>query len=160
MPDSPFKLHTMLAELEASVPDLNLADALDVFDALEQANRDLADLRHTLAGQIAALMPGKTVTLHGHTYEKSGRWRRTGWDIEQLLPTVLDTRRFDKTTGELIEETDLQKVLHVWSLGGPRTTALRERGFAVEIDENGNRTDPLDEWCQATWAGWAIKRLS
>jgi hypothetical protein len=55
--------------------------------------------------------------------------RRSGWKTDDLRRVVLDSRRVDEN-GEAIDETPVDKLLHVWSLGAPRLTALRER----EID--------------------------
>lgn len=77
-------------------------------------------------------------TARGIEWSRSRAPRRTAW-TDELLPTVLDTRRADEN-GEVIEETPLEKVLHVWHLGAPRLTALRERGL-----------EP-DDFCHVTWA--------
>lgn len=61
------------------------------------------------------------------------RKARTKWDSPDLLRTVLDSRLVDKTTGVVKEESPLDRVLHVWNLGAPRATALKERG--IQIDE-------------------------
>jgi len=55
--------------------------------------------------------------------------RRSAWKSDDLRRVVLDSRRVDEN-GEAVDETPVDKLLHVWSLGAPRLTALRER----EID--------------------------
>lgn len=81
----------------------------------------------------------KTYTSRGVEWERSkGGPTRTGWQTQDLLAAVLDTRRFDDG-GDLIDETPLDKVLHVFNLPAPRATALRDRGL------NG------DEFCTVTW---------
>ena len=52
--------------------------------------------------------------------------RRSGWKTDDLRRVVLDSRRVDEN-GDAVEETPVDKLLHVWSLGAPRLTALRER---------------------------------
>ena len=64
---------------------------------------------------------------------------RTGWRKEELLEAVLDSRLVDPDTGAIADESPLERVLHVWNLGEPRSTALAKRGL------NG------DEFCHVTW---------
>jgi hypothetical protein len=53
----------------------------------------------------------------------------TQWRTDDLLQAVLDTRLVDSVTGEVTEETPLEKVLEVWNLPAPRLTALKNRGL-------------------------------
>lgn len=74
------------------------------------------------------------------------RKSRTKWDSPDLLRTVLDSRLVDKTTGEVKDESPLDRVLHVWNIGAPRATALKERGIQI------------DEYCTTeTRPGWTIE---
>lgn len=74
------------------------------------------------------------------------RSKRTEWDRDELVQTVLDSRLIDAHTGEVADETPLDKVRHIWNLGAPRLTALRDRGL-----------DP-DDYCHYVREdGWDIE---
>ena len=53
-------------------------------------------------------------------YEAHRKKSRTVWDKDALLHAVLDTRLVDTDTGEVVDPTPYDKVLHVWNLGTPR----------------------------------------
>lgn len=59
---------------------------------------------------------------------------------------VLDSRLVDKDTGEMKDETNLEKVRSVWGLKGYQAsiTALRDRGL-----------DP-SEFCEAEFRGFRL----
>lgn len=127
--------------------DAALVNMVDERQRLVAKIRDLHARVDVLTAEIAEAMPDKVVTIDelGLTIERHRATRYTQWDTEQLLPHVLDTRRIDESTGEIKDETPLDKVLHVWNLGAPRVTALRERGL-----------DP-DEYAQHRPAGWSLR---
>lgn len=71
---------------------------------------------------------------------------RVAWDTDSLRRAVLDSRIVDPETGEVQDESPLDRVLHVWNLGAPRVTALRARGI-----------DP-DEFCETKRKeGWKVE---
>lgn len=91
-------------------------------------------------GQYETIIEGVGVV------KRHKRKARTKWDSEDLLRTVLDSRLVDKATGEIKEESPLDRVLHVWNLGAPRATALKGRGIQI------------DEYCTTeTRPGWTIE---
>jgi hypothetical protein len=58
----------------------------------------------------------------------------------------LDTRLVDESTGEVLDESPLDKVLKVWNLGTPRKGILKERGIQA------------DEFCVTeNLNGWSIR---
>lgn len=100
---------------------------------LEEANRTLGVVRALLTPRVAKAMPDKQMTVSGAgTFEVHRKKSRTQWDKDDLLRAVLDSRIVNPNTGEVKEETPIEKVLHVWNLGAPRTTALRERGLSAD----------------------------
>lgn len=128
--------------------EIDTERGLACWAALEEVNRILAIVRGGLVDRLAQQMPDKRVTLQGiGTFERHRKTDRKRWDTEDLLRAVLDTRRL-ASSGEPLEETQMQKILHVWNLGAPRVGALRERGL-----------DP-DEWCETSPGGWAIQLIS
>lgn len=86
--------------------------------------------------RLAQLVPPKyALPIAGHTVRhKSGSPKRTEWQSDDLLRAVLDSRRFDPGTGELIEETPAEKLMHVFGLSGgsAKITALKERGLKAD----------------------------
>lgn len=124
--------------------DLN--QALVAWQVIEDANRQLAVARTALTNLLAEDMPTKQLVVEGvGVFEKHGKKNRTKWDKDSLLRVVLDSRVVDAETGEIREESQLDRVLDVWNLGAPRTTALKARGI-----------DP-DEFSESEWAGYSIQ---
>lgn len=120
----------------------DLESATRQWAALEDANRVLAMIRGDLARRIGDELPEKQWTIEGlGTVERHYRKSRTEWRKDELLRDVLDVRIVDEQTGELRFATPLEKVLYVWNLPAPRTTALRELGL-----------DP-DDYCHAEPGG-------
>lgn len=118
--------------------------------ALRDARQALADWELVLTDWIADAVGRNTVTVDGvGTVEVKRGAARKEWDMHSLLRVVLDSRMApDPATGEadptddghaevkgeaVTTSPDLSRVLHVWNLGAPRTTALRERG--IDPDE-------------------------
>lgn len=89
----------------------------------------LADLAPpTVRGKPAAQSIG------GHTVRSSeGSPKYSEWDSEALVRAVLDSRRIDLETMEVLDETPADKLMHVWGMtgSGARLTALKERGLRV-----------------------------
>jgi hypothetical protein len=136
-------------ELDLDVTDLvveDLSQALICWAMLEEANRTLAIVRAALGKKLAEEMPEKRVVVDGAgVFERHVKKDRTKWDKEALLSAVLDSRIVNPETGEVTDPTPLDKVLHVWNLGAPRITALRER----KID--------ADEFCEVERGGWTLQ---
>lgn len=129
------------------VDGADLDALLKAYVLLEDASRLLAQLRTLIRDAAAQAMPDKQVTVPGlGTVVKHGKRDRKTWDGEALLRAVLDSRVVDKDTGEVRDETPLDKVLAVWNLGTPRIKELRDvRGI-----------DP-DEFCVSEWGGWTLE---
>lgn len=125
----------------------DLEQTLICWALIEAAAAELATVRKNLSARIAEAMPEKQVTIMGiGTFERHRKTDRKRWD-KDLLRIVLDTKLADRETGEVRDETPLDKVLHVWNLGAPRVTALRERDI-----------EP-DEWCTTEYGGLTIQQV-
>ena len=112
----------------------DLGEALTVWNLLADCARRLAAARDDLGRLLADDMPEKRMTVMGvGTFEKHRKADRKAWDKDELLRVVLDSRVVDPETGEVREETPLDRVLDVWNLPAPRTTALKARG--IDPDE-------------------------
>jgi hypothetical protein len=129
--------------VEAVVADLDellstwtvddLEDALDARSILSTTSMGLAQIRERLDDLIGDAMGTYRLIVEGRgMVERHKKKSRTKWDREELLRHVLDTRVFDPDTGEDLHPTPLDKVLHVWNLGAPRITALKERGLDAD----------------------------
>lgn len=117
------------------------------YAALEEARQVLAVAQGTLASRLAESMgDNKRLTIVGvGTFEKHRKTDRKQWDTEALLHDVLDTKRVDPETGEVADETPIEKVLEVWNLGAPRITAVRGRAL-----------DP-DDYCHVDRGGLTLQ---
>lgn len=146
--------HALL--LEQVVHDLGLElarsdDGPDLFararQIIEGAHSALAEVRAALDDRLGDAMDAHTIVVDGlGQVTRHKRKSRTKWDKDDLLRAVLDSRIADKSTGEVKDETPLDRVMHVWNLPAPRVTALRERGIDA------------DEYCHTeTREGWTIQ---
>lgn len=127
------------------VPDqsTNLDDEIAARNILVETKRTLTHLIEDLENVIGQAMPDKRYTAAGVTVERHRKTNRTQWDTESLRRMVLDSRIVDEDTGEIKDETPVDKLLHVWNLGPPRTTALKARG--IDPDEFCS-TERFDRW--------------
>jgi hypothetical protein len=125
-------LDAMLADIDDTLRHMT-ADDVDVADALQcratLASPSLGLVRERLdnllgeaLGRYESIVPGFGMV------KRHPRKSRTKWDKDRLLRDVEDSRLFDRE-GTMKDETPLEKVLHVWNLGSPRLTALKERGL-------------------------------
>jgi hypothetical protein len=122
----------------------DLGEALVVWQTLADAVKTLGEARDDAGNDLAEDMPEKRLTVMGvGTFEVHRKSDRKSWDKDDLLRVVLDSRLEvpDPVTGEFTvkDESQLQKVLDVWNLPAPRTTALKARGI-----------DP-DEFCEVQY---------
>lgn len=121
-------------------------EALTAWAILEDANRVLAQVRSMLVGPIAEKMGDRQVVIdHVGVFVRHVKKDRTQWAKDDLLRAVLDSRLVDKKTGEVVDESPLDKVVAVWNLGAPRTTALKARGIDA------------DEFCHVEKGGYTIE---
>ena len=111
---------------------------------VREARRELAIVEADLEKAIAPMLDEKIVVEGGLVVESKRRKDRTQWDREALVRDVLDSRLVDTATGEVVDESPLDKVLAVWNLGAPRLMVLRDRGL-----------DP-DEYCHTEDRGWSV----
>jgi hypothetical protein len=112
----------------------DLGEALVVWNELADSIRRLTAARDDAGNDLAEELPEKRMTVMGvGTFEVHRKADRKSWDKDDLLRVVLDSRVVDAETGEVRDETPLDKVLDVWNLPAPRTTALKARG--IDADE-------------------------
>lgn len=143
-------VHLAVHELDVdNIAALPRDEALTCWAALEEAHRTLAQVRSAVTHLIVEAMRAddeKTHVVDGvGAFTWHGKRNRTRWDTDSLSRLVLDSRIVDTTTGEVRDETPVDKIKHVWNLGAPRVTALRERGI-----------DP-DEYCTSEFGGWNLE---
>lgn len=134
-------------ETLASYPIDDLKDALDARSILATTLMGLGQARDRLDDLIGDAMGEYRIVVEGvGQVERHRRKSRTKWDRDALLSAVRDTRLVDPGTGEVLDPSPLDKVLHVWNLGAPRLTALKERGLDA------------DEFCETEERkGWQLK---
>ena len=127
------------------VPDqsTDLDDEIAAWRTLVETRRTLTHMIEDLENVIGKAMADKRYTADGVTVERARKTNRTQWDTESLRRIVLDSRIVDEATGEVKDETPVDKLLHVWNLPAPRTTALKARG--IDPDEFCS-TERFDRW--------------
>lgn len=128
------EVHEAICSLDVdAIVDAPLSAGLTEFSILADAYRILAQIRSQLEQGIGARMDDKQVTVDGvATFVRHFKKDRTKWDKDDLLRVVLDSRVIDPDTGEIKDETPLDKVLAVWNLPAPRITALKARGIDAD----------------------------
>lgn len=131
--------------VNSATPDSDLLTCLALRDALVACATELTLARDRLDQHIAPMLDADSVTLPGygvvHRKKNLGK-HQLERGKEMLIADVLDSRIFDDKTGELIEETPVQKLLACWdhSVHGIRTSAMKTRGlkwgdYAETIDK-------------------------
>lgn len=136
-------LFSSIEDFDVETAARDLAGVRAVIDALRSWEGVLTELLDSALGRNSIEVEGV-----GRVEVKHGTDRKE-WDRRALLRAVLDSRcPPDRETGEadpsddgraevggelVTCSPDLSRVLHVWNLGAPRVTALRERG--IDPDE-------------------------
>lgn len=114
----------------ANPEDLDVADALTCRVVLGSAS--LALVRERLDNLLGDALGTYETTVPGiGVVRRHKRKARTKWDKDLLMRDVADSRVFARD-GTMKDESPLDKVLHVWNLGAPRTTALKERSLDAD----------------------------
>ena len=110
----------------------------------DEVKRSIAVFVDLLSDKIGDAMADSSQPMCGKIIHRHRRASRTKWEKDDLLRNVLDTKIAD-ADGEIVDETPLDKVLHVWNLGAPRLKALEARGIEA------------DQFCQTEWRdGWTL----
>lgn len=115
-----------------------------------ELSRDLSGVREALDNVLGDAMGEHQSIVEGvGVLKRHKKKARTKWDTDTLRRVVLDSRLVDPDTGEVKDETPVDRILAVWNLGNPRLTALRAR----QID--------TDEFCSVeVRPGWQIEVIS
>jgi len=126
---------------------MNIKEMLDRKKQIETQRRELSEELSDLDNEIGLAMGTYKVEIPGiGLVQRSSKKRQSQWDNDALLRTVLDTRLVNESTGEVLDESPLDKVLKVWNLGTPRKGILKERGIQA------------DEFCVTeNLNGWSIR---
>ncbi len=91
----------------------------------------LLALRQDFDDKLAhAIGPGY-IDVNGKRFHRQAHYTTRNGDNAGLLRAVLDSRLFNEATGELVEESPVDKVKAVWNLPvyNARKTALKARGL-------------------------------
>lgn len=149
------ELDAAVVEVEQALPNMieagDVAEWADVRDLLRAYARRLTDCAGLIDGMCAETIPwdkGATIISEGRVFARTGKPTRKAWKTDELRVAVLDSRLYDQSTGELIEETPVEKILAVWNLTAPRVTALAARGIDV------------DEFCVTEWSNVGVREAS
>lgn len=132
--------------LDDPVTDDNLPGALGILDVLTVTAQIVAATKKLLATQVGNRLGPDKAVIDGKPRKRHADMSRTDWDHEALLRCVLDSRRIDTDTGEVLDETPTDKLAHVYGLRGyqAKVGVLRDRGI-----------DP-DEFASTEFRGWSI----
>ncbi len=127
---------------------LDAPRALVCLLSLKDSIRDLGLCREALENRIGeALAKYETIIDGIGVVRRHKNAKRRNWDSGRLFADVLDSRLVNETTGELVEETPLDRVKAVYTLAGynARTGALKARGLDA------------DDYCESEIRGWQLE---
>ena len=121
-------------------------EAYKVYLIIPDVQKALTAVKQVLGTKIGGTIGGDKTTLAGVPVKRHPILSRTKWDSDDLLRVVLDSRLIDPETGEVKEETQLEKIKAVYPLAGyhARSAALKARN----IDD--------DEFCVTEFRGWSL----
>lgn len=131
------------------------------WDELDKTPETVLDWRHHLHELVASaswlracadeylaetLGPGLHLIDGAEVRVSAKRPWRTGWDHDQILADLRDSRRLDRETGEIHDEPFLDRVLAVFPLGTPRmggknSGKLGLRDYGLRPDDYCRRDD-------------------
>jgi len=142
-----YEILSLLAEVAQHPVSSDVEVLLSEKVALEQASREITQLRARVDTALGEALGQYQTEIDGVGVVKRTKLKdRSAWDKEALLSAVYRSNIVNKETGEIKEESHLEKVLAVWNLSAPRTSVLTERGI-----------DP-DEYCVLeVREGWKIQ---
>jgi len=92
-------------------------------------------LRDTLATRAGELLGGYKTVVDGKLVVRHRRRTYRNWQSDDLYRAVLDSRKIDKTTGEIVDETPLEKIVAVYGTGGYRASRGELRARGIDADE-------------------------
>jgi hypothetical protein len=148
------KLEDAVATIEQALPtEISAGEVAEWFAVQQLIDSYVARLKSMsglIGGMMAEAVPrekGATIVSEGKTFRRTGTPSRKGWRNDELLVAVLDSRLFKPGTGELVDESPVEKILAVWNLGSPRTTALTARGIDA------------DEFCVVEWSNRGVAEV-
>lgn len=124
-----------------------LAILMSVRGVMLAASAALLGVRQELDTKIARTIGPDQAIVDGKRVRRHPRLSKRNADNAALLRAVLDTVLIDPDTGEVFEETQLDKVKAVWPLDvhSARNGALKQR-----------RIDP-DEFCETEFRGFNLE---
>ena len=131
-----------LTGLYHAIDDAPLPELLALVESLPEIRPSLTIVAERCEHRAGELMNAKEVEVDGVVWVRSQPPDRKKFDHEALLSAVLDSRLVVAETGEVVEETPLERVKHVYPLPGynARRSALKERGINV------------DQFCTVDWS--------
>lgn len=132
-------------EIDGLIPSLtDPTAAVELFQQLAGVVRIASTVRDDVQTRAGELLGPQKVVLPGvGMVKRTPRRNYRNWQTEDLLRAVLDSRRVDKETGEVLEETAEDRIRAVYPLAGgsARRTELRARGIDpdefAEYEERG-----------------------
>lgn len=132
-----------------NLTDIDPERAFVVYRMLSDVLTTGRDINKRLASKIGYAIKDlpAPVILAGKTVKPHPDVARSKWDSEELLRLVKDSRIVDAETGEVKDETELDRIKDVYPLKGynARIGKLRDRGI-----------DP-DEFCSSEFRGWTLE---
>ena len=130
-----FDAKTGLSGLYRAIDDASLSELCGLLETLPELRASLKDVAEKCEQAAGEKMGAKSVMVDGVEWVRSQPPDRRAWNHDGLLEAVLDSRLVDSQTGEVVEETPLERVRSVWPLPGynARLTVLRERGIDPDL---------------------------
>lgn len=127
-------LDTRLEGLDVTAADR--ADWYAEWQQLADTARRLRAACDVLEAKIADSLPnGEWTTLGDRDYRRGRDQSFRNWDSDQLLRAVLDSRKVDPETGEVHDETPIDKLKACYNLGGYNAVRGELKRRRIALDE-------------------------
>ena len=123
------------------------AEAVDLYRQLAKIVTAASLVRDDVQSRAGELLGGYKTVVDGRLVMRHRRRSYRNWQSDDLYRAVLDSRLVDKSTGEIVDETPLDKVSAVYGNAGYRAsrTALKARGIDA------------DEYADVEERGWTLR---
>jgi hypothetical protein len=135
-----------LASIIDALEEVDVDQGIVVRELIAASQAVLLGARQELETKVGKAMGPDFRDVDGKRYSRHARLSKRNADNEALLRAVLDSRLVNTDTGEVIEETPVDRIKHVYPLSArdARKTALEKRGLDIS------------EFVPAEWVGWSI----
>lgn len=116
-------------------PESDTEAAFKVYQGLVIAHQVLGDVKNNLGHRIGESIGKAATMLDGRKVKRHAYYSRRNWDSDALVSAVMDSRLADPKTGELVDESEADRLRHVWPPKGYTASVAALRARNIQPDE-------------------------